>query len=172
MYFANVSNSAYNLYIKSRKDIATDLHNTMLIISSVHAIAIDIIDTAAFLNELWEENTSDINGFCQGYTSIVINLIQGIIAWVLADKTTVKELSNEVLADIEQDRKESLNHATITATVLQGFFGAFLTTPPIATLELPTLESLKLQAKELGIKGWNFYHNPETLQGKILEVMA
>ncbi len=162
----------------------------MIAVSSLHAslimaqsTAADIIDTIAFLSELWDENTDHINQYCQRYTGIAINLIEAMIAFLTADRTTVKALSSEVLDEIQEDQQEILQHAYITHEVFQGIIHTFIL-PPVNDTELDdyiteecaaypaSLETLKEIAKSLKIKGYNFYKCPIKLQAKIAEAMA
>lgn len=181
MYFANVANSAYNCYLRNRSILTQDLHNTMLTVSSLHAslimaqsTAADAIDTIAFLSELWDENTDHINEWFQSYTAPIIGFIQGIVNWVMADRTTVKVLSDEVLDEIEQDRQEIQQHAYITHEVVQGFIQAYILSPSTEVAETVTqsLDDLKQLAKSLKIKGYNLYKCPIKLEAKIAEVTA
>ena len=44
--------------------------------------------------------------------------------------------------------------------------------PSLVAPAPPSLEELKQQARSQGIKGWNFYTDPEKLQAKINSIIA
>ena len=154
MYLANLANSANNLYLANRKQFANDLHNLMLIISTVHAFALDTIDMLEFMAQVWDEATDHLT--IAPYLPTVPT----------ASDSLVKQCSKEVMEDMEQPTGDKpTEFAQILAYVSLAFTQVF-------TAVSQTLEQLKAQAKELGIKGWNFYTNTEKLTAKINQALA
>lgn len=147
MYFATLANSANNLYIRNRNLFATDLHNVLMLISTVHAIALDCIELFSFAAQTWDEATDHItlNPYLPNFD------------------TTVKECSAEVMEDMEQPVPP------VVAMFALAFTQVFTA---VVEKVSQTLDELKLQARRLGIKGWNFYTNSDKLQMKVTEALA
>lgn len=143
MYFATLANSANNFYIRNRNLFAQDLHNVLMLISTVHAFALDVMDLFSFAAQTWDEATDHIT----------------IAPYLPTFDNTVKQCSKEVMEDMEQPVPP------VVAMFALAFTQAF-------TAVTETLAELKAQAKELGIKGWNFYTNVDKLQVKITEALA
>jgi hypothetical protein len=143
MYFATLANSANNLYLVKRKQFANDLHNVLMLISTVHAFALDAIDMLEFMSQVWDEATDHIT----------------LAPYLPTFDNTVKECSKEVMEDMEQPVPP------VVAMFALAFTQAF-------TAVTQTLAELKAQAKELGIKGWNFYTKSDKLTAKINEALS
>lgn len=147
MYFATLANSANNLYIRNRNLFAQDLHNVLMLISTVHAIALDCIELLNFAAQTWDEATDHIT----------------IAHYLPTFDNTIKECSAEVMEEMNQP-----------VTPVVAMFALAFTQVFTAVVEKvsQTLDELKLQAKELKIKGWNFYTNVDKLQVKVTEALA
>lgn len=143
MYFATLANSANNLYIRNRNLFAQDLHNVLMFVSTVHAIALDCIELLNFAAQTWDEATDHVT----------------IAHYLPTFDNTIKECSAEVMEEMNQP-----------VTPVVAMFALAFT--QVFTAVTETLETLKLQAKELKIKGWNFYTNVDKLQVKVTEALA
>jgi hypothetical protein len=154
MYLATLANSANNLYIRNRKQFANDLHNLMLLVSTVHAFALDTIDMLEFMAQVWDEATDHIT----------------LAPYLPTFDNTVKQCSAEVMEDMEQPASvEATEFAQILAYVSLAFTQVFTA---VTEKVSQTLDELKLRARRLGIKGWNFYTNTEKLTAKINQALA
>lgn len=161
------------IYTRNVNYLASDIHNVVNSVSTIHATFLDVVETVKFISELWDENLESINNLCQGYTSQVINLIESLIVYLTVGNS-VKLLSDEVLEGIYSDK------VTLSANTTQYFVISFVdsfvsdevdnTTTTITTTTTnndSTLEDLKVQAKQLKIKSWASYRNVDKLQAAI-----
>lgn len=160
------------IYTRNVNYIASDLHKVTLAVSNIHANILDVVDTVKFISELWDENTDEINNFFQGYTSQLISLIESVIVYLTVGNS-VKLLSDEVMSEIE-DSKLGIQ-AKSTQFFVKGFLLSFLQSDNTNDLHHQQevtnndydLKTLKEQAKQLKIKSWASYKNPEKLRDAI-----
>ena len=155
------------IYTRNVNYLASDIHNVVNSVSTIHATFLDVIETVKFISELWDENTDSINTFCQGYTSQVINLVESLIVYLTVGNFA-ELLSDEVVEEIYSDKVTlSTNN---TQYFVMSFVDSFVSDEvddTTTTNNDSTLEDLKLQAKQLKIKSWASYRNVDKLQAAI-----
>lgn len=151
------------IYTRNVNYIGSDLHKVTLAVSNIHANILDVVETIQFVSELWDENTDELNKFFQGYTSQIINLIESVIVYLTVGNS-VKLLSDDVVSEIE-DSKLGIQ-AKSTQVFVKGFLLSFLPMDSKTNNDYD-LDELKEHAKQLKIKSWASYKNPEKLKAVI-----
>jgi hypothetical protein len=143
-------------------DAGNTAHKAMTKVSELHATVKDCIDTVIFLDELFQENIGDT------IVEFIHNIAEYVIAYAtyFTDDGTVKAAHDEIMKEDEVSASKSFR-ITVSAFVATFVKAAQSVQKAVETTFNKSLESLKAEAKALGVKGWNLYKSTEKLEAAI-----